>query len=348
MSNQELENFQYAFRHYWKRYRLLFTIWALAMVCLSMGYSMFYKVDPDSRGVVLRLGKFLEKTEPGLHFKRPWPIDKAYVVPVTKVQSIEFGYSTVAAGRKTQYAPANEQRKRMSRMLTGDLNLALVEWVVQYQIKDPYHYLFKIGGDRGSSHSDNARLLISDVSEAVMRRIVGDVSVDWVITEGRDDIAAKAKMEMQEMLDRFESGIRIVAVKLQSAAPPDEVKDAFDNVNRAKQNNKRIVNDAKGERNKLLPAKRGEKERAILEAEGYRARVIQEARGRAKAFENVLAEYKKAPDITRKRLYLEAMEGILAQVDEKIVIDESVKGMLPLLHLDAGSEAVAGGKGGAR
>lgn len=348
MSNQEFENFQYVFRHYWKQYRFLFAIGALALLLLTMAYSMFYKVDPDSRGVVLRLGKFLEKTEPGLHFKRPWPIDKAYVVPVTKVQSIEFGYSTVAAGRKTQYAPVNEERRHMSRMLTGDLNLALVEWVVQYKIKDPYHYLFKIGGERGSHHSENARLLISDVSEAVMRRIIGDVSVDWVITEGRDVIADDVEMEMQAMLDRFESGIKIVDVKLQSATPPDEVKDAFDNVNRAKQNNKRIVNDAKGERNKLLPAKRGARDRAILEAEGYRARVIKEALGRAKAFENILTEYKKAPEITRKRLYLEAMESILAQVDEKIVIDESVKGMLPLLHLGTDSNSVVSGKGGVR
>ena len=172
----------------------------------------------------------------------------------------------------------------MARMLTADLNLAHVEWVVQYRIKNPEHYLFKIGGGRRGNPVSNAHDLIGDVSEAVMRRITGDASVDSVITIGREQIASDAKEEMQQMLDGFEAGIRIEGVKLQSATPPEPVKDAFDAVNRAKQSKERVVNEAKGERNRLIPAARGKRDRAIAEAEGYALRVKMEAQGRANAF----------------------------------------------------------------
>jgi membrane protease subunit HflK len=287
--------------------------------------------------VVLRLGRYSRTTGPGLRFKLPWPIDKVYKVPVAKVQSMEFGRRTLTAGRRTQYAPVTEEDRTVARMLTADLNLAHVPWVVQYQIKDARDYLFRIGGERGADAAENARDLIGDVAEAVIRRITGDRSVDSVITIGRDEIADLAQEEMQTMLDRFQAGIVVRDVKLKGVAPPDPVKDAFDAVDRAKQNKKKVVNEAKGERNRLIPAARGKRDRAVAEAEGYALRVQKEAEGKAKAFLAKLAEFDKAPEITRTRLYLEAMEEVLAQVDEKIVIDESVKGLLPLLHLDAGN-----------
>jgi membrane protease subunit HflK len=333
---KEMDDLQYALRHYWRRYRVGITILILILIVVLGGSSAFYTVGPDSRGIVLRLGKPMDPTLPGLHFKMPWPIDRAFVVPVEKVQSVEFGYRTASAGQRTQYAATTDEHKRMARMLTGDLNLAHVEWVVQYRIKEPLLYLFKIGGEGNTTPDQNARNLISDAAEAVMRRIVGDVSVDSVIMMEREQIAVRAKGEMQEMLDKFESGIEVVTVKLQSATPPEPVKDAFDAVNRAKQVKERVVNEAKGERNKKIPAARGFRDRTIAEAEGYAIRVTKTAQGQANAFLSRLAEYEKAPAITKTRLYLEAMEDIFARVRDKVVIDKSVQGMLPLLHLDSG------------
>ncbi|UCE61536.1 MAG: FtsH protease activity modulator HflK [Phycisphaerales bacterium] len=335
--SQEYDDLQYVLQHYWQRYRKRIIAIVVILLVLWASGSTFYKVEADSEGVVLRLGKLAKTTPPGLHFKLPWPIDVAYTVPVNKVQSEEFGYRTLKPGVRTQYARGTEADKTMARMLTADLNLAHVEWVVLYQIKDSEDFLFKIGGERRSSPVRNAQELIRNVSEAVMRRIIGDVSADSVITIGREKIGSDAKVEMQQMLDSFEAGIKVVAVKLQTAAPPDPVKDAFDAVNRAKQSKERVVNEAKGERNRLVPAARGARDRAIAEAEGYAVRIEKDARGRANAFLSKLAEYEKAPEVTRMRLYIEAMEGVLAQVSEKIIIDRSVQGMLPLLNLDAGT-----------
>ncbi|MHC4698024.1 MAG: FtsH protease activity modulator HflK, partial [Planctomycetota bacterium] len=298
---QDMVDLEVVLRHYWRRHHKRIIAVGVVLVLLWASSSMFYKVEADSEGVVLRLGKLSKTTTSGLHFKLPWPIDTVQTVPVHRVQSLEFGYRTIAAGRRTQYARPGEQDQTMARMLTGDLNLAHVEWVVQYQIKDPEDHLFRIGGEGRSSPENNARDLIQDVSEAVMRRIIGDVSVDTVITTGREQIASDTKNEMQQWLDSFEAGIKVVAVKLQSAAPPDPVKDAFDAVNRAKQSKERVVNEAKGERNRLIPAARGGRDRAIAEAEGYALRTVQEAQGRASAFLARLTEYDKAPQITKTR-----------------------------------------------
>lgn len=337
--SQEFDDFIIVLRHVWRRYHNRIVAGAVILLLLWGSNSMLFEVEADSNGVVLRLGKFSQKVSPGLHVKMPWPIDVVYIVPVEKVQSLEFGYRTAVAGRRTQFAPTTDQHKTMARMLTADLNLAHVEWVVQYRIKSPEDYLFKIGGERRASPDLNARDLIRDVSEAVMRRIIGDVSVDSVITIGREKIADDAKIAMQEMLDGFEAGISVVAVKLQSATPPDPVKDAFDAVNRAKQSKERVVNESKGERNRVIPAARGQKDRVIAEAEGYALRVMKEAEGQANAFLAKLFEYKKAPNVTRTRLYLEAMEEILMNVEDKIIIDESIKGVLPMLQLEGGSNS---------
>lgn len=333
-------------RHYANRYRRWIIFGPFLVLAVWAGVSVFYSVEADSEGVVLRFGKYSKTTLPGLHTKWPWPIDTVALVPVQQIQTLEFGFGTIHPGQVTQYARATPEHGTMARMLTGDLNLAHVEWIVQYRIKDAQHYLFRIGGNR--SNKVAVENTIRNAAEAVLRKLVGDRSVDEVITRGREEIASEAKREIQEMVDNFEAGVEVVTVKLQSATPPEAVKDAFDAVNRARQNKERVVNEARGERNRVIPAARGQRDRMISEAEGYRERVVPEMTGRANAFLAELAEYEKAPEVTRTRLYLEAMEETLAQVDGITVIDESVRGLLPMLSLNSADPPAEGQKGGGR
>jgi membrane protease subunit HflK len=190
---------------------------------------------------------------------------------------------------------------------------------------------------------------ISDVSESVMRKLVGDSSIDYVLTIGREQLAKEAEKMIQEELDSFEAGIDIITVKLQTTSPPTEtVQDAFQEVNRARQKKEQVVNEALGERNSKIPAARGAKDKTIAEAEGYQNRIILETTGKINAFLAQLTEYEKAPEVTRKRLYLEAMEEILSQAGGKTIIDESVRGVLPLLNLDQGPPLPSVETGGVR
>jgi len=319
---------------FYRRYRG--SIWlavGVLLVVWAMG-SVFYQVDAESEGVLLRLGAYQRTSQPGLHGKLPWPIETVEVVPIRLVQTLEFGFATLVPGRVTQYARETPDLSAMARMLTGDLNLAHVEWIVQYRIKDAKDFLFHIGGAADSKMA--VEDTIRDVSESVMRKYVGDASVDEVITIGRDQIASDAKVEIQTMLDGYQAGVEIVTVKLQAATPPEEVKDAFDEVNRARQNKERVVNEARGERNRRIPAARGRRDQMISEAQGYKERVLRETQGQANAFLAQLAEFEKAPEVTRTRLYLTAMEEVLEQAESKVVIDESIRGVLPLLNLDPG------------
>lgn len=327
------EEIQLAIRYYAKRYRGRIVLGAAALLVVLVLSSVFYTVEADSEGVVLRFGKYSDTTMPGLHAKWPWPIETAIIVPVQKIQTLEFGFTTLRSGQFTQYTPSPSEHETMARMLTGDLNLAHVEWIVQYRIKNAQHYLFRIGGHVVIKIAVES--MIRNAAEAVMRQLVGDRSVDEVITRGREEIASEAKLGIQEMLDNFESGVEVVTVKLQSATPPEAVKDAFDAVNRARQNKERVVNEAQGERNRVIPAARGQRDRAISEAEGYQERTVLEMTGRTNAFLAQLIEYEKAPEVTRMRLYLEAMEEILTNVEGITVIDVSVGGLVPLLNLDA-------------
>jgi membrane protease subunit HflK len=344
--SQKPNEIEFAIRYYWNKYRRHVLVIIVLIILLAALESLFYSVDANSQAVVLRFGRYVNTREPGLHMKWPWPIETAITVPVEEVRTEEFGFATVEPGRVTRYARPTEEQTTVARMLTGDLNLAHVEWIVQYKVGDARDYLFKIGGDPSAEVAVSDT--ICDASEAVMRQLVGDRSVDEVITTGRAEIAGLAKTEIQKMLDRYESGVEIVTVRLQSATPPEKVKDAFDAVNRARQNKERTINEAEGEKNRVLPAARGERDRVIAEAEGYRQRIVQSATGRANAFLAQLTEYEKAPEITKTRLYLETMEEILGQVDDKIVIDESVRGLLPFLNLDAETPPASAVKGGAR
>ena len=326
----------------------------LAFVAIAfLLYTCFYRVDASDQGVVLRFGKHVRTVETGLQLKLPWPIESVYTVPVKRVQSEEFGFQTVEAGRSTLYAKKSNRMLEVADMLTGDLNLAHVEWIVQYRISDPYKSLFHLGGDDSGLWSSSIQLqrltqdginpaipdTIQDVSESVMRKLVGDRSVDAVLTLGREEIAAKAKIDIQTMLDEFDAGVDIVMVKLQTTSPPEPVKDAFQEVNRARQNKERVVNQAEGERNRQIPAARGKRDQLISEAEGYKANVTQETVGLISAFNAKLAEYEKAPDVTRQRLYLEAMQEVLGNVGGKTIVDESLNQMLPILNLNNGSSA---------
>ena len=324
----------------------------LAIVVIAFFlYTCFYRVDASDQGVVLRFGKHVRTVETGLQMKLPWPIESVYTVPVKRVQSKEFGFQTVEPGRKTIYAKQTKRDEDIADMLTGDLNLAHVEWIVQYRISDPYKSLFNLGGDDSGLWSTNIQKItqnginpaipdtIQDVSETVMRRQVGDRSVDAVLTLGREEIAAKAKIDIQAMLDEFDAGVDIVMVKLQTTSPPDPVKDAFQEVNRARQNKERVVNEAEGERNRQIPAAEGRRDQLISEAEGYKSNVTQETVGLISAFNAKLAEYDKAPEVTRQRLYLEAMQEVLGNVGGKTIVDESLNQMLPILNLNNGGSA---------
>jgi len=328
-----------------RRFAPQIVITLVALACVVAAYSMFYRVEATEKGVVLRFGAYKETVDPGLRFKLPWPIDRVYLVPVREIQSLEFGFDTAKAGRRTVYAKRSAANLDVSEMLTGDLNLANVEWIIQYRISDPKEYLFSIGtteslGSRahpaGKSYDVNLAVpdTIHDVSESVMRKLVGDASIDAVLTISREQITGDAKKEIQQELDSFGAGVDIVTVKLQSTSPPEDVRDAFQEVNRARQKKEKIVNEAEGERNRQIPAARGKRDQLISEAEGYKERILQEKTGEVAAFQAQFAEYEKAAEVTRVRLYLETLEEVLGNVRSKTIIDESVGGVLPLLNLD--------------
>lgn len=342
-----------------KRIRPILILIAVGIV-LFASKSAFYRVEASDEGVVLRFGRKIATVPPGLHMKMPWPIDTVYQVPVHRIQSLEFGFETSQAGRKTVFASETSDDLEVAEMLTGDLNLGHVEWVVQYRVKEPMDFLFKIGSTdpisqnvlpNGMSSDVNPAVpdTISDISESVMRKLVGDSSIDYVLTIGREQLATEAEQLIQAELDSFEAGVEIITVKLQTTSPPTaEVQEAFQDVNRARQKKEQVVNEAQGERNSLIPAARGARDKTIAEAEGYQNRVVLETTGKISAFLSQLAEYDKAPDVTRKRLYLEAMEEVLSQAGDKTIIDNSVRGVLPFLNLDQRSPQSTPPTGGAR
>jgi len=335
------------------RWTRIVLIGLVAALLLFLIQSMFYGIEASDEGVVLRFGKHVDTVQPGLHWKWPWPIETVYEVPVQRIQTLEFGYKSDEPGRRTQFAPTSAKDLGVAEMLTGDLNLGLVEWIVQYRVKDSMRYMFEVGGTEGidpdvlpsgvvSDPNPAVPDTIRDISESVMRKLVGDSSIDYVLTIGRDQIAKDAERLIQEELDGFETGIDVVTVKLQTTSPPTaKVQEAFQEVNRARQQKERVINEARGERNSIIPAARGERDRAITEAEGYQNRIVLQTTGKINAFLAQLTEYEKAREVTQMRLYLEAMEEILAAVGEKTIIDDSIRGVLPMLNLDQGAKPAA-------
>ncbi len=295
----------------------------IGVLILVLIASSIYQISPEELGVILRFGQFVRTASPGLHFKLPLGMERLIRVPVQRQLKLEFGFRTARPGIRSEYQVTPETAKE-SIMLTGDLNVVVVEWIVQYKIKDPYNYLFKMR---------NVVETFRYLNEAVVRRIVGDSSVDEVLTIGRTRIANEAKEELQMLCDLYEIGIDVNQLIFQDVNPPDAVKPSFNEVNEALQEKERKINEAWSDYNQEIPRAEGEAEQMIRAAEGYATERINRALGDAALFASVYKEYARAPAVTRKRLYLETLNEVLPRVKKKVVIDEKTKNLLPLLNL---------------
>lgn len=294
----------------------------LLIIIIGYLFTCFYKVGVDEQGVIQRFGRHARTTQPGLHLKLPFGVEKVTKVKVKHVFKEEFGFRTTRPGVRTQYARGKIDE---SLMLTGDLNVALVEWIVQYRIKNPVHFLFNVS---------NQKKTIRDISEVVMREVVGDRSVTEVLTIGRKEVGAVSKERLQKIYDYYQMGIHIENIILQDVNPPDPVKPSFNEVNEAKQEKEEMINQAWEEYNKAIPAARGEAEKTIREAEGYATKRINRANGDADRFKAIWKEYAGAKDVTRRRMYLESMSEVLAGVDKKYIIDPEHRGLIQFLPLE--------------
>ena len=302
--------------------RLRVIVLGLAVVVLL--FTSYYQIEPDEVGVVQRFGRYVGTSGPGPHLKVPFGVDWVTKVPVQRTLKLEFGFRTQRADVKSEFAPPTPETAAESAMLTGDLNVAVVEWVVQYKITDPRKYLFDVREPTAT---------FRDMSEAVMRQVVGDHSVDEVITIGREQIALEARQRLQELCNLYGIGIEVQQLVLQDVNPPDPVKPAFNEVNQAIQEKERAINDAWADYNKVVPRAKGEAEQAVRAAEGYALERVNKAEGDASRFEALYEEYRKAPVVTRRRLYLETLAQAMSRIGRTIVIDEKAKGLLPLLNL---------------
>lgn len=297
---------------------------------LLASITMFYKVGAEEVALVTRFGKVVREEGEGLHFKMPFGIERANLVPIQRVFKQEFGYRTMQGGVRTQYANRNFNEE--SLMLTGDLNVADIEWVVQYQISDAYDFLFNVR---------NPEETLRDISEACMRLVVGDRSMDSVLTVGRAQIQDDVEKLTNTLMKEYRTGLRVIGVQMQNVNPPEEVSPSFNEVNQARQDKERMINEAWQAYNNEIPKASGQKQKMISEAEGYAQERINQAEGEAKRFLSILEEYRKAPAVTRKRLYLESMSDVLARSKQKYVVDEKVRSILPMLQIDAAGKEAA-------
>ena len=297
----------------------------IALIILALAFSSYYQVDARENGVVLRFGKYSRTTDPGLHFRIPL-IETVYIESVREQKKEEFGYRTEVPGRRTRYS--QEDFNNESLMLTGDLNVADVEWIVQYRIQNAREYLFKVREPIAT---------LRDLSEAVMREIVGDHSVDEVITIGRERIAEDAKVRLQELCNEYEIGLKIEQLVLQDVNPPEPVKASFNEVNQAEQQKDQLKNQAWSDYNQAVPRARGQAEQKIRTAEGYATERINNAIGETSRFLALYEEYKKSPRVTRQRMYLETIADVLPRIQNKVIVDENMANVLPLLNLGGGS-----------
>jgi membrane protease subunit HflK len=298
----------------------LIIIGILALIFL---WSSWFTISPEEVGVIQRFGAYTRTVNPGLNFKIPFGVESLQKVPVKRQLKEEFGFKTISSDIRSQYARGNFSDE--SLMLTGDLNAAQVEWIIQYRINDPYLFLFKVRAPIKT---------LRDATEAVMREIVGDRTVNEIITVGRQEIEISVLEKLQEKLLQYQTGIKIDQVILQDVNPPDEVKASFNEVNEAEQEKEKSINQARSEYNKVIPRARGEAEQQIEEAQGYALERVNKALGEANRFNAVYKEYIKAPEVTRQRIYLETMEEVLSKVGKKLVTDDKASGILPLFNLE--------------
>ncbi len=294
-----------------------------ALIVWSL-YSAVYTVPAESVGVIQRFGQYHGVTDPGLRFKLPWGVDRVTLVPIERQLKEEFGFSTPGATFANQSSPPSQWALETT-MVTGDLNTAMVEWIIQFRIEVPFDFLFNVR-DPGET--------LRDVSESVMREVIGDRTVDEVLTVGRQDIESTAQVKLQEVVNRYEMGLRIDQVQLKNVNPPEPVQASFDRVNEAQQERERMINVARGEYNQAVPRARGEADQKVQAAEGYAIQRVNEAEGDVSRFNALLAEYLKAPNVTKRRLYLETMNEVLPRVKTKVYVDESASSVLPLLQLE--------------
>ena len=298
---------------------------ALVVLVGILLLSSIYTVQPEEVAVILRLGRYIGQTESGLHFKIPL-IDEKTKVPVKRQLKEEFGFRSESVGVRSTFSGNADE----ANMLTGDLNAAVVEWVVQYRIVDPYQYLFRVR---------NMDSTFRDMSEAVMRKVVGDRTVSEVLTVGRAEIEGTVKVELQELCEQYETGIRVDQVVLQSNNPPEPVKPSFNAVNQAEQELERLINEAEAEYNRIIPRAEGEALQTIQQAEGYALDRVNRSQGDATRFNALYGEYRRAPEVTRTRMFIETMERVLPRVGRKIVVDEDIEGLTPIMSFEGVSAA---------
>lgn len=291
---------------------------ALVLVLVWTG---FFQIGAEEVGIITRFGKYTREVNSGLNFKIPL-IEGVVKVPVERQQKQEFGFRTVESNVRSDYTKRGTADE--SLMLTGDLNLANVEWVVQYRISNAYQYLFKVR---------HPEITLRDLSESSMRQVVGDRTVNEVLTVGRTEVALAVKDLIQNLSDEYELGIRIEQVVLQDVNPPDPVKSAFNAVNEAQQEKETLINQAKSEYNRVIPHARGQARETIQKAEGYATARVNNAQGEATRFELLYQEYVKAPEVTRRRLYMETMQRVLPELGNKIITDQEGNNVLPLLQM---------------
>lgn len=312
------------------RKKLSAIVVVIALLLAVVGaYSSVYQVETEQTGVVLRFGKFSSFAGSGLHFKLPFGIDRVYLVPTGRVLKEEFGYRTVNPGVRTDYTKQGLEDESLT--LTGDLNVSDVEWIVQYQIADPFKYLFKIKDPVGT---------IRDMAEAMVRKSIGNATVSQVLTTERAILADEVQQSLQQTLTNYDIGVRIVTVKFQDVTPPDPVKDAFNGVNEAEQQKESLIFQAQEQFNREVPRARGEAKQMIQEAEGYAVERVNKAKGETARFLALLEEYGKAPEVTRRRFHIETMEAVLPNIAETYIMDDTNSGLLPLLPLRKATQGV--------
>ena len=312
------------------KYKGIMQAVVIVIVLGFTAYTSVFTVDPEEKAVILKFGKEDRIVSQGLHFKLPFFMEQEYKVPVQRQLKLEFGFRTAGNETRkqyeqTQYSGSNFAAEAL--MLTGDLNVASIEWVTQYTISEPVKYLFRVR---------NVDQTFRDMNEAVLREIIGDRTINEVLTIGRGEIQNLAKDKLSQLCEDYTLGIVVNQVILQDVAPPEPVKPAFNEVNQAEQEKETTIQNALAEYNREIPKAEGTALRTVEKAEGYAVKRVNEAKGAVSQFTQVFEEYQKSPGITRQRIYLETMQEIYQAVDRKIIIDEDAGGVLPLLNLNQG------------
>ena len=325
-SNDDLEKKVIEIRDYIKNkfnpQKGLLPVLVVVVLIVIGAYTSMYEVDTEETGVVLRFGKFSGFADPGLHFKLPLGIDRVYLVPTGRVLKEEFGFRTVTPDIRSTFTKRGLEEESLT--LTGDLNVSDVEWIVQFQVADPFKFMFRINDPVGT---------IRDIAEAMVRKVIGNANVTEVLTTERALLANVIQGDLQSTLNEYDIGVRIVTVKFQDVTPPDPVKAAYNEVNEAEQQRESLIFQAREQFNREVPRARGEAKKVLQEAEGYAVERVNKARGETNRFLALLTEYRKAPSVTRSRIYLETLEEVLPRLEEIYVMDDKTGGLLPLLPL---------------